>query len=375
MTNLPIDPIDLTRELVHMPSESSLPIQTNSESPEHEVCAYLTTICHQAGIKYELQEALPNRQNLIAYFPSPGRPKLLIMAHMDTVSAGKMEAPFAGDIRDNKLWGRGACDDKGPLAAAFCSLLTLHQQKAELAYDVTFVATVNEECGMSGAKALKEIIEPFDLCLGFEPTGLEIVHAHKGVYRCRISTKGAAAHSSEPEKGRNAIIGMYDIMTDLQMLEFRLRRHPDKELGRASLAITQIQGGSSINIIPDHCEISVDIRLLPNQSPREMAGRVREIVGGRGEVTDLFEARGIKTDMESDHIKSFQQILRESGYDAPPANASYATDCAQVSHLGPCIIWGPGSIEQAHQTEEFIEIKQLQKAYEIMKKFLASPKS
>ncbi len=367
----PVDIITMTQNLIRMPSESSSPIKTNPESPEHEVCSSLATICHTAGIAYKLQEALPNRHNIIMRFPSPGCPKLLFIAHMDTVSANKVASPFAAEIRDDKIFGRGACDDKGPLAAAFCALLDLHNEKDSLAYDVTLVGTVDEECSMSGAKRLAEDIGVFDLCIGLEPTDLKIVKAHKGVYRCRISTKGKAAHSSAPEKGKNAIISMYDIMTDLQILEFRLRRHPDKELGRSSLAITKIHGGSAVNIIPDYCEISVDIRLLPNQSPEEMAQKVRDIVAARGKVCDIFQARGINTATEDAHIQRLLQVLQDNGHDHPPTTAAYATDCAQLSHLGPCIVWGPGSITQAHQTEEFIDMTVLENAKTILKKFLA----
>jgi acetylornithine deacetylase len=362
--------VSLAQKLIQLPSESSNPVKTNTESPEHEISAHLANICHAAGIKYELQEALTNRHNLIMRFPSPGRPKLLLTAHMDTVSAAKVESPFAGEIKGGKIIGRGSCDDKGPLAAAFCALLDLHNEKTNLAFDITLAATVDEECSMSGSRKLAEIIGNFDLCIGLEPTSLKIIKAHKGVYRCKISTQGTAAHSSAPEKGKNAIIDMYDIMTDLQMLEFRLRRHPDKELGRASLAITQIQGGSSINIIPDHCDISVDIRLLPHQSPAEMAQQVRDIVAARGKVEDIFQAAGIKTEMENEHIQRFQQTLKDNGHNQPASVAAYATDCAQLNHLGPCIIWGPGSIAQAHQADEFIAIKELESAYEIIKSFV-----
>ncbi len=365
-----LEPIALTQALIQLPSESSNPAKTNSESPEHEVCTHLAGICQTAGIEYILQEALGNRHNLIIRLPRPGHPKLLLTAHMDTVSAAKMESPFSGKIENGKILGRGACDDKGPLATALCALLDLHNEKADLAYDLTLAATVDEECSMAGAKQLAEDIGEFDLCIGLEPTNLEIVKAHKGVYRCQISTKGTAAHSSAPEKGNNAIIAMYNIMTDLQLLEFRLRRHPDKNLGRSSLAITQIHGGSSINIIPDHCEISVDIRLLPHQSPMEIAQQVRDIVAARGTVSDIFQARGIMTDTTNEYIERLQGILKNNGYNKPPTTAAYATDCSQLSHLGPCIIWGPGSIKQAHQPDEYIKIKELQAAHKILKSFL-----
>lgn len=365
-----IDPVELTCQLVKIPSESSTPLVTKQESVEELIGAHLTSLCRQAGLKYELFEALPGRRNLIVRFPAPGRPKLLIMAHMDTVSAREMSAPFSGEIKEGRLLGRGACDDKGPLAAAFAALINLKAENR--GFDVTFAATVDEECTMSGSRALALRNPEFDLCLALEPTALRIIYAHKGVYRCRISCSGKACHSSHPEQGLNAIIAMYDIMTDLQMLGLKLRRHPDRELGRVSLAITKIRGGSSINIIPDYCEISVDIRLLPSHDPAETARQVRAICAGRAEVEDIFQARAVKTDLNNKHIKRLQEVIAAKGHDLPPATASYATDCAQLSHLGPCIVWGPGDIAQAHQRDEYIELDQLRAAYKILLEFLSS---
>ncbi len=365
-----LDPVELTSRLVKIPSESSNPLSTRQESAEELIGVHLTSLCRQAGVEHELFEALPGRRNLIARFPAPGRPGLLIMAHMDTVSAREMNAPFSGEIKEGRLLGRGSCDDKGPLAAAFAALINLKAENR--GFDVTFAATVDEECTMSGSRALALRNPEFDLCLALEPTTLHIIHAHKGVYRCRIICGGRACHSSQPEQGRNAIIAMYDIMTDLQRLEFKLRRHPDRELGRASLAITKIKGGSSINIIPDYCEISVDIRLLPNHDPAETAQRIRKICAGRARVEDIFQARAIKTGLNNEHIKHLQKVITARGHDLPPATASYATDCAQLCHLGPCIVWGPGDIAQAHQQNEYIEVNQLREAYEILFEFLSS---
>ncbi|VAW42094.1 Acetylornithine deacetylase [hydrothermal vent metagenome] len=364
-----IDPVELTSQLVQIPSESSTPLTTRQESAEELVAAHLSSICRQAEVEHELFTALPGRRNLIARFPAPGRPSLLIMAHMDTVSAREMSAPFSGEIKEGRLLGRGACDDKGPLAAAFAALINIKAENR--AFDTTFAATVDEECTMSGSRALALRKPEFDLCIALEPTTLRVIHAHKGVYRCRIICGGKACHSSQPEQGQNAIIAMYDIMTDLQRLEFKLRRHPDRELGRASLAITKINGGSSINIIPDHCEISVDIRLLPSHDPAEAARQIRAICAGRAKVEDIFQARAIKTDLDNQHIKRLRRATAAQGHDLPPATASYATDCAQLCHLGPCIVWGPGDIAQAHQQNEYIELEQLRDAHKILLNFLS----
>lgn len=362
----------LTQELVRIASESSDPLSEYEQGPEARIVSHLASLCDQAGIRYELQEALPGRENLIAHFPQANQKKLLLIAHMDTVSARGMHDPFSGSRHDNKIWGRGACDDKGPLAAAFSTLLHLHRNKTQLAYAVTFAATVDEECTLSGAAALTRRSEPFDLCICLEPTRLQLIKAHKGVYRCRITAHGHAAHSSSPENGRNAILIMHDIMKDLFLLDFRIRRKNDAELGRPSLAITQIQGGTSINIIPDLCTISIDVRLLPDQDPAEFSRVIRKIVGNRGTVEDLFAAQGIHTDSTNSEVKRFQQALQANNQNTEPGTVSYATDCSEVFRLGPCIIWGPGDISQAHQAVEYIEVAQLESACRILESFLTT---
>jgi acetylornithine deacetylase len=363
--------IILTQDLIKIPSESSNHTQTEATHPESKVNEFLASFCITRGVDFELQEASPGRNNFVAHFPKKNAPKLLIMAHSDTVSAKGMAKGFSAEIKDEKIWGRGACDDKGPLAAALCTLTGLQQQNIKLAYDVTFAATVDEECSMAGSAALATKYTAWDLCIGLEPTELRLINAHKGVHRCKITTKGLASHSSSPEQGRNAILGMHAIINDLQVLEFRLKRQRDSELGKASLAITQIQGGSSINVIPDHCEISIDTRLLPLQDPELYTKQLEQIVGMRGTVEPLFIARGIQTDIEQEHIKKLQHAVSQCGYSSEAGVVSYATDCSQLVNKGPCIVWGPGSIAQAHQQDEYIEIAQIKDACRILQMFLS----
>lgn len=367
-----ISSIELTRQLVRIASESSDPIAEYQAGPEEQMVARLAALCEQAEINYELQEVMPGRQNLIARLPQANRQKLLIIGHMDTVSARGMTEPFAGALHDDKIWGRGACDDKGPLAAAFSTLIQLHCRQTPLAYDITLAATVDEECTLAGAAALTDILGAFDLCLCLEPTRLRLVKGHKGVYRCKITARGRAAHSSTPEQGRNAILIMHDIMKDLFLLDFRLRRKKNAELGRPSLAITQIQGGTSINTIPDRCSISVDVRLLPDQEPDAFGRSIRKVVGSRGEVEDLFGAQGLQTEMANEQVARFQAALATHGLSTEPTTVAYATDCSKIFRLGPAIVWGPGDISQAHQAAEYIELEQLEKACRLLETFLTS---
>lgn len=367
-----LDVVTLTRELVSIPSESSHQTLTDKETPEQGVADYLLELCDDHDISFERQEALPGRHNAIIHFPKPDARKLLIIAHMDTVSAHDMENPFTAETSNGIIHGRGACDDKGPLAAAFSTLLNIHQEQIPLAYDVTFAATVDEECTMSGATKLAESLPDWDLCIALEPTDLRVIKAHKGVYRFRVFTHGKAAHSSVPKQGKNAIHAMLPIIADLQRYGNLLCAVKDPEMGNSFLSFTQIQAGSSLNIIPDACSLGVDIRILPDVDPAEVAQKIKRIVGDRGTIEEDYRGSGIRSDLSEPLIAKFLKSNMAEGESAEAVTAPFATDCSKLTHKGPCIVWGPGDIAQAHNRIEYIDIKQLETACRILKNYLTT---
>lgn len=366
----PPDPLTLARELVRIPSESSDPVATDPAGPERQVVAYLTDLCRAAGIEHRTSPVKPGRENLLIRLPNPGAPRLVIAGHLDTVSGRGMANPFAGELREGCLWGRGACDDKGPLAAGLAAVLDLHQRGVTPAFDLTLVGTVDEECSLAGAEQLARELDGFELCLALEPTDLKVINAHKGVYRAMLVTRGKAAHSSHPEKGDNAILKMLPLLEKLQGYgaELASRRHP--RLGPASLAITRIHGGATLNIIPDACEAAVDIRLLPEMTVAATAARLRELAGDQAEIVEIFTGEGINTDPALPLIENFLALLRRHQVEPGPVTAAFATDCSRLHHLGPCLVWGPGDIAQAHQLDEHIPVSQLQRATAILIDFL-----
>jgi len=370
MSNLS-DPLTLARALVRIPSESSDPIATDPAGSEQKVVAYLSEICRVAGLEHRTAPVMPGRENLMIRLPNPGAPRLLIAAHLDTVSGRGMAAPFSGELREDSLWGRGACDDKGPLAAGLTAILYLHTRGHKPVFDLTFVGTVDEECSLAGAAQLAREIDGFDLCLALEPTDLKVINAHKGVYRCQVITRGKAVHSSHPEKGDNAILRMLPILADLEAFGGELAANSHPRLGPASLAITRIQGGATLNMIPDSCEAVVDIRLLPEMTVAATAARIQALLAGRGEMVELFTGEGINTDMDNPLIDQFLAAVRGAGVEPGPIAAAFATDCSRLHHLGPCLVWGPGDIAQAHQISEHIPVSQLRRATEILISFLS----
>ncbi len=365
-----IDIIALTRELIMTPSESSDPLET-SAGVERKVAARLEKLCRDHHVSCETPTVKEGRDNLIVRLPAPGKPRLVFMAHMDTVSGRAMDDPFGAKIDGSgRIHGRGACDDKGPLACLFATVINLKTTGKPLAFDLTLAATVDEEVSMAGAGALAATGETWDLAIALEPTSLKVITAHKGAWRCRVITRGRAAHSSVPEHGYNAIYKMLPIITDLREYGQALAMEQNPQLGRATLAITRISGGTSLNIIPDRCEIGVDIRLLPAMVPEKIAADINRIIKGRGEVEEIYQGRGIKTDNDLPLVKSFLKAIETAGVRAETITAPFATDCSRLAHICPCIVWGPGDIALAHRAEERIEIKELETASRVLENFL-----
>ena len=224
---------------------------------------------------------------------------------------------------------------------------------------------------MAGSKALAEKLGRFDLCIALEPTLLRPVHAHKGDLRLSIATRGKAAHSSRPRAGQNAILAMLPIIRALADYEKRLAVTTDPELGSPTLAVTRIQCGTAVNVIPDHCEIRVDIRILPGTEPEDVLREARRICGERAEVHQIFFGRGMRSNLSGDLWARFQAAVAAENVDAKPSGAYYCTDCAHLSRLAPCVVWGPGDGAQAHSQDEFIAIEQILSACRILERFFS----
>ena len=211
------------------------------------------------------------------------KPRLLFAPHTDTVSVGGMTIePFGGEVRDGRVWGRGASDTKGTMAAMLWALRSMRERLPSLGHEVWFAGLCSEEAGQYGARTLAEQ-ERFDFVVAGEPTGLDAVVAHKGALWLTLTTRGRAVHAAEPERGENAIYKMADVLRwirdDLPAV-LGTAEHP--LLGRTTVSAGTVNGGSKINIVPDSCTAEVDIRYLPGdetmlervcaQTPRDLSG-------------------------------------------------------------------------------------------------------
>jgi acetylornithine deacetylase/succinyl-diaminopimelate desuccinylase-like protein len=278
--------------------------------------------------------------------------------------------PFGGEIREGRLYGRGATDTKGPMASMLWALRECQEILPKLSHEIWFAGLMGEEAGQDGAKALAEK-ETFDFVVVGEPTGLDVVFKHKVDVTARITATGRSAHSSCPERGENAITKLASGLLSLQeALTDHFKAISDPLLGHPTFSIGTIRGGTKFNIVPDHAEAVVDLRLLPSQwkdrEATEVFDTMREACPGL-RVERIAGSQALDTD------PSHPMVGKLAAVGGKPAGAAWFCDAAVFSSRGiAAVAVGPGSIAQAHTEDEFIEIADLERGVEFFKKFLHS---
>ncbi|MEM8681074.1 MAG: M20 family metallopeptidase, partial [Planctomycetota bacterium] len=327
------------------------------------------------------------RSNVVATIPARDHPEtLMLQAHQDTVPVDGMTVrPFAAEQQGGRIYGRGACDIKGALGTLLAIAARLVQAPPSRHPSVVFAFTMNEECGFTGATAMSTLLQagrlpgcetPPSSIIVSEPTGLDVVVGHKGVTRWRCHTHGRAGHSSSPEAGVNAIYAMSRVLERLQ----RFADHDlalldaDPLLGRPTLSVGTIQGGISVNTIPDHCTIEIDRRTLPSEDPDE----ARQAILTELEQLDLgvaslahdapfMQSPGLPATRNAGLARELSAFVQAAGHAGKLVGAPYGTDAAALAQGGiPTVVFGPGQIAQAHTEDEWIEVAQLEAAEAIL---------
>jgi acetylornithine deacetylase/succinyl-diaminopimelate desuccinylase-like protein len=371
---MPESAVDLLQHLVRIPSVNPHGDPGTEETGEQRIAEWLVEFLPTCGAKPELSEILPGRPNVIARWPSDreDKPRLLFAPHTDTVSvAGMTIDPFAAEIRDGRLWGRGASDTKGSMASMLWALREMRERIPSLSVEIWFAGLAGEEAGQQGAIALAEK-ESFDFVIAGEPTGLDVVYTHKGCTQLKLVTRGHASHAARPELGSNAIYKMAEVVTYIQnTLSRELSQHRDPVLGPCTISVGMIRGGSKTNIVPDHCEATVDIRTVPDQATPDFLPHLHHRL--RGVCPDLEIEAGQSHPLYTDPSHPVIAGLCKLG--AKCIGAPWFCDAAVFAASGtPAIAMGPGSIDQAHTEDEWIEVAELGRGVDFFKRFLASLK-
>ena len=373
------DTAKLLCELIALPSVNPAFLPPgDARAGEQRVADFLAVTAARAGLEIEFQKTLPGRVNLIARLRPKGRiaQTILLAPHMDTVPTAH-ESQFVPRREGDRLYGRGACDTKGSAAAMLSAVIAIANSKQRpSATEIIFAGLVDEESAQAGSRALARSYLKANLAIVGEPTGLQVVTAHKGNIWLQLETHGKAAHGSRPELGRNAVHEMARIVDALEteyaaMLRKR-RRHP--LLGHATVNVGTIRGGTQPNIVPDSCVVTVDRRTLPGETE---AGVKREIETflARKKLRATFSlartelCRPMETPAK---LPLVQQFLRSAGQ-RKPVGVHYFCDAAILAEGGiPSVVFGPGDIAQAHTADEWISLRSLERAVEILVHYLGS---
>ena len=360
-----LNALTLTREL--------LAFNTMNPPGQERACAeYLGKLLEDGGFETDLYEFAEGRTSLVARTKGDSdRTPICFTGHIDTVPLGAIpwaRDPLKGEIEEDRIYGRGACDMKGGVAAMVIAALRVAELSKGRA-GLSLVITAGEETGCEGACFLAShgtALGKAGAVLVGEPTSNFPVVGHKGALWIEARATGMAAHGSMPEKGINAIYKAANAVSKLQDFDFEAVPHPI--LGSPTLNVGTIRGGININSVPDQALIGIDVRTIPGQSNNAVYEKLTSYLGEDLEFNRLIDVEGIATDPQDEWIKEVFEVMESFLGERPAARGvTYFTDASVLTPaLGnpPTIILGPGEPEMAHKTDEFCSISKIEEASE-----------
>ena len=370
--------LEMIEQLISIPSVSST--QSEYDTSNRPVIDCLANWLNDLGFKIEIVPTSDDKANLIAYI-GEGDEGLVLSGHTDTVNydrTGWNTDPFKAQRVGENIYGLGTADMKSFLAIAIETAKEFVNQ--DLKQSLTIVATADEECTMQGARTLVEKNKKLGrYCIIGEPTDLTPVHQHKGVFMEAITLHGQAGHSSNPNLGNNALDGMTAVMNELQKFKQELAAkyiNHDFVVPVPTLNLGHIHGGDNPNRICAECELHIDVRPLPGMQIRSLRDElhkrvaiVSDALGLRCEFTALFD--GIPAFETSSDSKIVQLAMEYTG--KPAQAVAFATEGPFYNSMGmETVVLGPGSINQAHQPNEYIALSTFEPTIKLLQKVIHS---
>ncbi|MBW3555145.1 MAG: ArgE/DapE family deacylase [Gemmatimonadetes bacterium] len=368
--------IDLLRALVATPSVN--PSIEDGGSGEGAIAQLTAGWLGAWGFTVELVEAAPDRPSVLARLRRGDGPSLILNGHLDTVGVeGMTTPPFAAEVRDGRLHGRGACDMKGGVAA----LLAAARNAAigDFAGELIVALTADEEEAGIGCRRLVDDGLKADAAIVCEPTGLAIMPAHKGFAWVAVDFHGRAAHGSRPDRGVDAIRHAGQFLARLEELEGTLterRRHP--LLGHGSIHAGTIHGGTAPSVYPSACRLVLERRTLPGETAAAARSEVEYLLGRlrsdapslRADLEVTLHRSGSEIPADHPLVTGLTGSLEASGVDARIEGMTAWVEAVVFNETGtPALCFGPGRIEDAHATDESVEIAQVEVAHRVLTTF------
>lgn len=365
--------VGLTRDLVRFQS-------VNPPGNEAEVAEFLGARMRDLGLEVEVQPLEEGRANVIGRIPGDGSGHLVFTGHLDVVPPGGQRwehDPFAAELVDGKIYGRGSADMKGGVAAIVGAAASLVRSGFKPKADLVIAATAGEEAGMIGAAAMAErrSLDGARYLVVAEPSNLDVFIGEKGVLWLLVRALGRTAHGSMPWLGVNAVSYAARLIPRLE--EYPFPWEESALLGRPTLSVNVIQGGNKTNVVPDVCEMEVDMRTVPGQDHahiiRTLQSLAEQVAGEYNpEVRVEVETINDKMPLETERAEPLVGALVEAvegvrGVSPEVGGVTYGTDaaCLAPAFNIPMVICGPGAPGMAHQPDEYVEVEQLVQAAQI----------
>ena len=353
--------LELARDLVRIDSVN--PRLVPGAPGEEEIARFVHNFLDHHGVVSDMVEAEPGRPNVIARLPGDDNgPSLLLCCHMDTVSAAGMQDPFEARVENGRLYGRGAHDIKGGLAAMLAATVILSKAPPK-GGELLVAAVVDEEYRSSGTEALIETTQA-DAAIVFEPSELKVMVAHKGFAWFEIETRGVAAHGSRPSEGVEAIAHMGRVLAGLEALDHKLQSlPPHPRLGPPSIHASLIEGGRELSSYPDQCRLQIERRTIPGESETEIVAELNELLNRLSHEDDRFHSecalRFARQPYEISSSHALPQAMARAVERATQRNVEFGgltawTDSAILAAAAiPSVIFGPGGAG-LHSLEEHV---------------------
>ena len=376
----PMTPLDIARHLVAIDSVN--PSLVPGAAGEAAMADWIAGWLRRAGFDVEVRELAPGRPNVVAVADGAGPgPTRMLCGHTDTVGVEGMAAPFRPEVRDGRLFGRGAQDMKGGLAAMMAAAAGWIGGPRAGAGRVVVAAVADEEYASLGGEALARDWPASEAIIP-EPTGMAVAIAHKGFSCVEVVTHGRAAHGSRPADGVDAVLLMGRVLARLESLDRDLQaRPPHPRLGTASLHAGRIAGGTELSIYPARCSLQVERRTLPGEPLDVAVSEVGAIVeqlarsdpSFRAEVTLLLARPAYRIDAGHPLPVRVRRLAADIGRDAPLTGMSFWTDAALLGAAGtPAVLLGPRGAG-LHAADEHVVVEDLDACAEIFTRWLSGP--
>jgi acetylornithine deacetylase len=367
------DAVALARALIQIDSRN--PTLTPGSPGEGDCARALGAVLDDWGFSVEMPEVAPGRSNIVARLGPADAPALMLNGHLDVVGVeGMVHDPFAAEVRDNRIYGRGSADMKGGLASMCAAAVAGHASGAKR--QILITAVVDEEYESLGMRALVASGIRAEAAIVTEPTRLAICPAHRGFVWMDVSFRGRAAHGSRYDIGVDAITHAGLLLAELDHLEGAREsgpRHP--LLGRGSLHASKIRGGVGMSTYPEECELAIERRTLPGESA---ALAIREITDACARIkarhanfdaTVSLTTAQLASDVSSDApiVRRLRGALEQEHVPIRIEGMSAWTDAAILNEAGiPAICFGPGDITLAHAAEEFVPVEDIALATQVL---------